>query len=124
MKKIMQCSVQPRNQIFVKGYGCLSFAKNMDKNIGKSISKNVSGKYSQKLLDHAEQSATVHLKVIEEATGNLIGNKIADRITKVSRSSQQNNSEAMINTHDKETPKERHISPKETQKIIDDLRLI
>ena len=28
----------------------------MGKNIGKNISKNLSGKYSQKLLDHAEQS--------------------------------------------------------------------
>ena len=44
-------SVQPRDQIFVKGYGFLSFAKNM----GKNISKNLSGKYSQKLLDHAKK---------------------------------------------------------------------
>ena len=29
----------------------------MFKNIGKNISKNFSGKYSQKLLDHAKQSA-------------------------------------------------------------------
>ena len=36
----------------------MSFSKNMDKNIGKNISKNLSGKYSQKLLDHAKQSAT------------------------------------------------------------------
>ena len=28
-------SVQPRDQIFVKGYGFLSSAKNMGKNIGK-----------------------------------------------------------------------------------------
>ena len=28
------------------------------KNYGKNISKNLSGKYSQKPLDHAEQSAT------------------------------------------------------------------
>ena len=28
-------SVQPRDQIFVKGYGYLSFAKNMGKNIDK-----------------------------------------------------------------------------------------
>ena len=27
-------SVQPRDRIFVKGYGFLSFAKNMGKNIG------------------------------------------------------------------------------------------
>ena len=26
---------QPRDQIFVKGYGFLSFAKNMGRNIGK-----------------------------------------------------------------------------------------
>ena len=50
-------SVQPRDRIFVKGYGFLSFAKNMGKNIKKNISKSVSGKYSQKLLDH-EKSAT------------------------------------------------------------------
>ena len=37
-------SVQPRDWIFVKGYGCLSFGKNMGKNIGKNISKNMSDK--------------------------------------------------------------------------------
>ena len=30
-------SVQPRYQIFVKGYGFLFFAKNMGKNIGKRL---------------------------------------------------------------------------------------
>ena len=30
---------EPRDQIFVKGYGFLSLAKNMGKNIGKDISK-------------------------------------------------------------------------------------
>ena len=34
----------------------------MDKNIGNNISKNLSSKYSQKLLDHAKQSATDVLK--------------------------------------------------------------
>ena len=29
----MRYSVQPRDRIFVKGYGFLSFAKNMGKNI-------------------------------------------------------------------------------------------
>ena len=32
--------VQPRDLIFVKDYGFLSFAKNMSKNIGKNMSKN------------------------------------------------------------------------------------
>ena len=35
----MHYSVQPRDRIFVKGYGFLSFAKSMSKNIGKTISK-------------------------------------------------------------------------------------
>ena len=39
-------------------YGFLSFAKDISKNIGKNISKRLSGEYSQKLLDHAKQSAT------------------------------------------------------------------
>ena len=32
-------SVEPRDWIFVKGCGVLSFAKNVGKNIGKNISK-------------------------------------------------------------------------------------
>ena len=56
-------SVLPRDQIFVKGYGFLSFAGNMDRNIGKNIIKMfLSSKYSQKLIDHAKQSATDALK--------------------------------------------------------------
>ena len=85
-------SVQPGDWIFAKGYGFLSFAKNIGKNIGKIISKSLSGKYSpgmlvmcQKLLDHAKKSATDAFKTASEraikktteATGNLIGNKIA-----------------------------------------------
>ena len=55
-------SIQRRDQIFVKGNGFLSFAKNMGTNIGKNISKCFSGKYSQKLLDHAKTSAADALK--------------------------------------------------------------
>ena len=44
---MMRYSVQPRDQIFVKGYGLLSFAKNIGKNIGKNISKSFRGKFSQ-----------------------------------------------------------------------------
>ena len=46
-------------------------------------------------------------------------------ITKVSKNSQQNNSETVTNENDKEIPKgipkERYISPEERQKIIDNL---
>ena len=43
---MMHCSFQPRDWIFVKGYGFLSFAKNMDENNVKNIIKFFSGKYS------------------------------------------------------------------------------
>ena len=67
----------------------------MSKTIGKNVSKILSGKYCQRLLDHAKQSARDALKTASkreiqktaEAAGDLIGNKIADKITKVSRSS-------------------------------------
>ena len=58
----MQYSVQPRDRIFVKGYGFLSFTGNVCKNIGKNISKNLSDFYNQKLLEHAKQSATDAVK--------------------------------------------------------------
>ena len=67
-----------------------------------------------------------------EATGDLIGNKTSDTITKsydgkimvVSKNSQQNNSETVTNEHNKEIPKERYVSLEKRQKIIDNLRLI
>ena len=55
-------SVDPKDRILIKGYGFLSFPKNMGKHIGKNISKNLSSTYSQKLLDHAKQSTTDPLK--------------------------------------------------------------
>ena len=46
----MRYSVQLRGSIFAKGYGFLSFPKNIGKNIGTNISKNLIGKYTQKPL--------------------------------------------------------------------------
>ena len=55
-----------------------------------------------------------------EATGDLIGNKIADRITKVSKTSPKNISE----TNKEEILRERFIPLELRYKIIDDQRLI
>ena len=46
------------------------------------------------------------------------------KMTKVSKNSQQNNSETVTNEKDKEILKERYISPEERQKIFDNLRSI
>ena len=93
----------------------------------------MSSKYSpgmlamhQKLLEH-DKSAKDALKssskrVIQktvEVTGDWIGNKIDNRITKVSKSLQQNNSETVTNEHNKEIPKEKYVSPEKRQEITD-----
>ena len=46
----MRYSIEPRERIYVKGYGFLSFVKNM----GKSLSN----KYGQKRLDSTKKSTT------------------------------------------------------------------
>ena len=50
----MRYSIESKNRIYVKGYGFLSFAKN--------ISKNLNNKYSKKLFDTAKKSTTDAIK--------------------------------------------------------------
>ena len=57
-----------------------------------------------------------------EVTGDLIGNEMGNKITKVSRNSSQNNLEAVEG--EIEIPKEIYRSPEKRQQIIDYLRLI
>ena len=117
-------SIQLRYQIFVKGYGFLSFARNM----GKNINKNLSSKYSQKLLDHAKQSATDVLKTASKrvihktagTTGDLMGNEIGDKITRISKFLHRIIQKQMK----KKYLKKRYISSEQRQKVNDDLRLI
>ena len=112
----MRYSVEPRDRIYVKGYGFLSFAKNM----GKSLSN----KYGQKLLDSAKKSTTDAIKTASkraiqktaEATGDFIGNEIADKITSVSKNSTKElpNYETEVDV-ETATAKKRYISPEERQ---------
>ena len=82
--------------------------------------------------NHAKQSTrdafkTASKRAIQktaEATVDLICNKVANKIIKVSKILQQNNSVTVTNEHDKEILKERYISPEESQKIIDGMRLM
>ena len=77
----------------------------------------MSNKYSQKLVDTAKKSATdviktaskISIQKTAEATGYLVGNKIADKITTASKKSHNEES----NEVNDEIPKERYISPKE-----------
>ena len=123
-------SVQPGDQIFVKGYGFLSFAENMSKNIGKKVKTWVVNTARNFLIipnNLPDVLKTISKRAVQktaEATGDLIGNEFADEIMKISRTSPQNSLETVENEHNKEIPKERYITSVERQKIIDDLKLI
>ena len=86
----MLYSIEPRERIYVKGYGFLSFARNLGTHSSK-VAKNVNNKYGQKLVDSAKKSATDAFKIASkkaiqktaEATGDLVGNTIANKITSI-----------------------------------------
>ena len=40
----------------------------MTKSIGKNVNKNLSGRYSQKLLDHAKQTAADAFKITSKSS--------------------------------------------------------
>ena len=94
------------------------------------MGKILSNKYSQKILDSAKKSTTDAIKTASkraiqktaEATGDLIGNKTADKITSISKKKSNNNN----NDEDVEltTHKKRYICPEERQQIINELRLV
>ena len=114
----MRYWLEPRDRIYVKGYGFRAFARSM------------SNKYGKKMVDAAKKSATDAVKTTSkrkiqktvEATGDLIGNKIADKISSVSKKKSNNNNDdddVELATH-----KKRYISPEERQQITDELKLV
>ena len=117
----MRYSIEPRGRIYVKEYGFLSF------------SLNLSNEHGQKLLDSTKKSAADAIKTASkraiqktaETAGDLIGNKIADKITSVSKTStnalQNNETEEDV---ERATPKKRYISLEERKQIIEEFRLV
>ena len=133
----MHYSIEPRERRYIKGYSFLSFARNFGNKYGKKLMStviktgaNFNSKYGKKITDTAIKTGkdfamTAGKKIVHksaEATGDLIGNKIADKIKSASKKSQ--NEEIQSTEVNNEIPKERYISPKPRQQIIDKLRLI
>ena len=58
----MRYSIETRDRIYVKGYGFLSFDKNMG--------KNLSNKYGQKLFDSTKKSTTDAIKTASKNSRN------------------------------------------------------
>ena len=106
----MRYSTELKFRKYVKGYGFVSFARKLG------------GKYGKKLIDTATKTGidaakTASKRVVQktaEAAGDLIGNKIADKITSIGKPKEKEKT--------KET-EEIYIPPEKRQQIIDDLKL-
>ena len=123
----MRYSLEPRYRRYVQGQRFMSFAslyvlfdKSID--VGKSMEK----KYGKKILDNslsvgkdfAKMAGKKVLTKSAEATGDLIGNKIADRITKSTRNKEQKEDDRIM-----EETRELIIPPEKRGEIIKDLKL-
>ena len=72
----MRYSIEPRFRKYIKGYGFLSFVKKFVNNYGKKIIDTA----SKTGIDAAKTTSERVVQKTAEATGDLIGNKIADKI--------------------------------------------
>ena len=105
----MRYSTEPRFRKYVKSYSFLSFARKFG------------DKYCKKLMDTATKTgidaAKTSKRVVQktaEATGDLIGNKIPDKITSIGKPKENEKAKEI---------EEIYIPPGKRQQIIDDLRL-
>ena len=99
----MRYSIEPRERRYVKGYSFMSFARNfsdkyrkflMDKGI--HVSKTFAKTAGKKILKETVIKLLIRLQVHQKKSHDEVNNEI---------------------------PKERYLSPKERQKIIDELKL-
>ena len=89
----MRYSIEPKFRKYVKGYGFLSFTRKFN------------NKYGKKLIDTATKTGidavkTASKRVVQkaaEATGDLIGNKIADKITSIGKPKEKETTRKKIN---------------------------
>ena len=127
----MRYSLEPHYRRYVQGQGFMSFARNIgnkygrkifDKSldVGKSMKKNM----VKKILDNSLSAGKDFAKIADkkvltksaEATGDLIGNKTADRIT--NRNKAQKEDDKIM-----EETQEIIIPPEKREQIIRDLKL-
>ena len=112
----MRYSIELRGRIYVKGYGFLSFAKKMGKSLSSKYGLLDSAKKSASKNDAIKTASKREIQKTAEATGDLIGNKTADKIASVSKKKP----DKVLNNNDDETedieiatPKKKYISPEE-----------
>ena len=107
----MRYSTQPRFRKYIKGYVFfLSFARKFGDKHGKKLmdAATITG------IDAAKTASKRVVQKTAEATGDLIGNKIADKSTSIGKPKEKKETKEI---------EEIYIPPEKRQQIIDDLRL-
>ena len=112
---IMRYQTDNKYRKYVQGYEFLSFARNF------------ANKYGKQLMDTTKEQGTKFIKTSGEkilkksaiATGDLIGNKIADKTTSLGNKKDYDQNKNEINKEQEEII----IPPEKRQQIIDDLKL-
>ena len=116
----MRYSIEPRDIIYVKGYGSMSFARSMSNKYGKKLV----GTAKKSAIDAIKAAAKRAMQKTAEAIGHLVGNKIADKIRSVYKKKSTKKLPNIDEDVELSTHKERYISPEERQHIIDESRLV
>ena len=140
----MRHSIEPEYRKYVEGYGFLSFAQNVGDKYGEKLMNtaiktdtNFNSKYGKKLTDTAIKTGKdfamiAGKKIVHksaEATGDLTGNKIADRSTSMGRSKELSSAVKPRSKKEKdetnimEETQEIYIPPEKRKQIIKDLKL-
>ena len=133
----MRYSLKPHYRRYVQGQGFMSFARNTGNKYGKStinsknakkifhVGKSMKNKYGKEILDNSLSAGKDFSKIAgkkvltksAKATGDLIGNKIADKITKSARNNEQKGNDRIM-----EETQEIIIPPEKREQIIRDLK--
>ena len=77
----MRYSTQPNFRKYVKGYGFLSFASKLGDKYGRKLMETA----TKKGIDAAKIASKRVVQKTTEATGDLMGNRIADKITSLGK---------------------------------------
>ena len=101
----MRYSAESKYEKYVKGYEFLSFARRFGDKFGKKLKDAV----TKTGIDDTKTASKRVVQNTAKVTRDLIGNRIADKITSVGK------------TKSKEK-EEMYIPPEKIQQIIDDLR--
>ena len=122
----MRHSLEPAYRKYVQDYSFLSLARKFGDKYGKKLmntaTKVGTSKYGKKVIYTTKKQGSEFVKTAgkrivqksAEPTGDLIGNKIADKITSLGK----------LKNKERETNEEEIIIPPEKkQQIINDLRL-